>query len=101
LEDKFREEIDRFGEERRMSYVTSIERLAREEGRREGRQEGRREELLEMLALAMEKRFGGAGKRLMPKIKALNDVEKLRELARALYVSGNARRSEGRTQFLS
>ena len=36
LEQSFRQELDRFEEERRMPYVTSVERLAREEGRQEG-----------------------------------------------------------------
>jgi hypothetical protein len=40
LEQSFRTEFARFEEARGMPYVTSIERLAREEGRQEGRQEG-------------------------------------------------------------
>ena len=43
LEQSFRKEIHRFEEERRMPYVTSVERLARQEGRQEGRQVGRQE----------------------------------------------------------
>jgi hypothetical protein len=43
LEREFQAEIHRFEEERQMPYVTSIERMAREEGVAQGRQEGRQE----------------------------------------------------------
>ncbi|MBI4861547.1 MAG: hypothetical protein HY815_14990, partial [Candidatus Riflebacteria bacterium] len=37
LEQEFRVELDRFEEERKMPYVTSVERLARKEGWQEGK----------------------------------------------------------------
>jgi len=71
-----------------MPYVTSIERLARkeglEEGRQEGLEEGRQEGLLEAIALDLEIKFRSAGKKLLPRIRALHDIEKLRALARAV-----------------
>ena len=80
LEKQFKVELHRFEEERRMPYVTGVERLAREEGREEGLQEGIREGI----ALGMEMKFGSAGKKLTSKIDKVRDLAKLRALARAL-----------------
>jgi hypothetical protein len=83
LEQHFHEEIGRFEEERRMPYVTSIERLALEKGR----QQGQREELLEGITKALETRFGAAGKRLVPKVRALTALDKLRALRRVAWTA--------------
>ena len=80
LDRQFREEIERFEEERRMPYVTSIERLARAEGREERREEG----MVETIAVLLEAKFRAAGKRLVPRVRALRDVDKLRALTRTL-----------------
>jgi hypothetical protein len=79
LEQQFAEEIHQFEEERRMPYVTSVERFAMQRGREEGRQEG----LLEAAALLLESKFGAAGKRLLPQVRKLK-AEQLRKLASAL-----------------
>ncbi len=76
LEQEFRSEIDRFEEERRMPYVSSIERLALEEGLAKGLAEG--------VTLTLEARFGAAGKRLRSQVQAITDVARLRKLQRAV-----------------
>src|SRR5438093_13702045 len=71
LNESFREEIQRFEEDRKMPYVTSIERLAREEGRQEGI-EGLRKGILELL----KSKFPGAGAKYCRKVRAERDIER-------------------------
>jgi hypothetical protein len=73
LEQEFRGEMYRYEQERHMPYVTSIERLARQEGREEGLREG----LLAGIVAGLETRFGTAGKRLLPRLRKLKDVSRL------------------------
>lgn len=58
LEQQFRIELEEIEEEMQMPYVTSIERLAKEEGREEGRQEGRQEGKREFAISMLAKKFG-------------------------------------------
>ena len=66
-----------------MPYLSSVERLAREEGREEGRETG----LQEAIALGLERKFGAAGKKLLPRIRALHDLTQLRALVEALVTA--------------
>ena len=72
LQEHFREELHQHEEEKRMPYVTSVERLAKAEGLLEGLHTG----LVEML----ESKFGSSGCRLAPSIRRIQDVEQARVL---------------------
>ena len=67
-----------------MPYVTSFERLAREEGKAEGKVEGLREGLLEAINLGLELRFGKEALRVVPQVREIADLDRLRGLTTAL-----------------
>ncbi len=79
LEQSFRTEFARFEEARGMPYVTSIERLAREEGRQEGVAEGFQRAILELLEVKF-KRVGAKHARL---VRSVHEVERLQAVLRA------------------
>ena len=58
-----------------MPYVTSIERMAKEEGHREGRQEILREAILD----ALEVRFGTIPESIRERVNATTDESRLRD----------------------
>ena len=84
LERQFQEEIHRFEEERQMPYVTSIERMAREEGVEVGREQGELRGLQQGIEVALELKFGAAGLELLPLVQAEQRVEVLRAVQRAI-----------------
>ena len=70
-----------------MPYVTSIERLAkRRKAEREsgGVAEGLREGLLEAIDLGLELRFGKEALRVLPRVREVADLDRLRGLKAAL-----------------
>ncbi|MCP3996144.1 MAG: transposase, partial [bacterium] len=58
MKESFRQRIEELEQGSKMKYVTSIERLARQEGHQEGHQEGRREGLREVVLAQYEEKFG-------------------------------------------
>jgi hypothetical protein len=80
LQEEFRQDLYEFEQERHMPYVTSIERLAKKEGRREGA----RAELLGTIRVVLRDKFGPAGVRLMGRVRAVHELPRLRILARTL-----------------
>jgi hypothetical protein len=85
LEREFWQEIIREEEARRMPYLTTIERIALEEGREEGREEGLVEGRLETLLMAIELflrfKFGTAGSEFFAeRVSEIQDVELLQEI---------------------
>ena len=76
---EFRADLGRLEEDKHMPYVTSVERLAREEGR----EEGRRENLVEALEVLLEQKFGEKGLSLLPEIIKIDDRKHLKKLIAA------------------
>lgn len=54
----FKHELGELEAEKGMQYVTSVERLARKEGKQEGLEEGRQQGLTSLLATLLGQRFG-------------------------------------------
>ncbi len=75
LEPLFRQEHDQWEKEKQMPYITSFERLAREEGKAEGR--------AAMLILVLEQRFGiPLPEELTTRIQAVRDAAPLEQWGR-------------------
>ncbi len=68
----FRQEVDKIQEEKRMPYVTSIERLALRRGMCRG------------IETVLRIRFGDEGLKLMPEIREIYEEEKLEGILTAL-----------------
>src|SRR5258708_924297 len=78
--------IHEFEMEKRMPYVTSIERLATEKGREEGR-EAELTNLLDIISDGLTEKFGAAGKRLAARVRKCRDVARLKGIARSLMTA--------------
>jgi hypothetical protein len=76
LETSFRQELEQYEQEKQMPYVTSIERMAKQEGVREG--------LLSGIEVALEIKFGNEGLKLLPEITQIEDIEVLRTTFKSL-----------------
>ncbi|MEL6166273.1 MAG: transposase [Cyanobacteria bacterium J06628_3] len=74
----FKAELKREEEAGRMRYVTSIERLAKQEGIEEGKVENARESVIEVL----EARFGKIPSDALESINCINDISVLKSLLR-------------------
>jgi hypothetical protein len=77
LEFQFREDINKLQEEKRMPYVTSIERVDRDIGLRRGIQS------------LLKVRFGEEGLKLMPEIQQVYGAEKLEAILDALETAAS------------
>ncbi len=83
---QFREELDQFeSEEKNMPYVTSMERIAKEEGREEGREEGAVTTLRQTINLMMSVR-GFSGKPLCDRVRELSDPHLLEQIQNGLIL---------------
>jgi hypothetical protein len=72
LQQEFQQQLHDYEEEKRMPYVTSVERS----GIRKGELRG----LLEGIELGLELKFGSEGLTLLPEISTIKDVEQLRAI---------------------
>jgi hypothetical protein len=84
LEDEFWREVGQYEEERRMPYITSVERIGIRKGREQGRQEGMREGLLAAIELILEQKLGSEESDLLPDISEIEDVEQLKAIIAGL-----------------
>lgn len=78
LELVFRNEIRQFEEENQMPYISSLERIGRQEGLQEGLQEGRQEgrlgERQDIIRTALSTRFGGVDEELETVIEPVTQL---------------------------
>ena len=83
---EFRRELRQLEQEKNMPYITSIERLAKEEGWQEGRQEGRQEGFLQArrvdILAALEARFGSLPQALRERVQSVTDESALHQAFR-------------------
>jgi flagellar biosynthesis/type III secretory pathway protein FliH len=92
LENSFWKEFQQFEEERKMPYISSVERFGMEKGMKEGmkkgiekgKTEGLREGFLSGIKLFLEFRFGDEGLELMPEICEIKDLKILKKVHNAL-----------------
>ncbi len=94
MERTFREELARIEEADTMRYVTSIERLALQDGIEQGIEQGMlkstREAVLEILKL----RFNSIPSDLIDEVNALTDLAQLKELTRQAVLVGTVEEFE-------
>ena len=71
-DERFWQDIERYEEEKRMPYVTGVERRAEIRGQ------------LKSIEVVLEAKFGEAGRKLMEEIRLIKDPQKLLAIAGAI-----------------
>jgi hypothetical protein len=89
LERSFRAELQSWEEERMKPYITSIERLGREDGLKEGIQRGRQEGLQQGLLAVLEARFDEVPQEIVDKVRTIEDSARLEALHREAVNAGS------------
>lgn len=85
LAQQFEQEIYDYEKEKKMPYITSVERRAMERGKKEGKIEG----FLEAITLGLQKRFGEEGAQLLPAIREITDVDRFRAIQELLWTASS------------
>jgi len=93
-EEEFKREIQHFEEENQMPYVTSVERLARQEGLSQGIIQNGREVILDVL----EVRFQEVPTEVIQKINEIEDPALLKTLHRQAIALGSVEQFLGYLQ---
>jgi hypothetical protein len=75
LENEFRIEIEQYEEERRMPYVTSVERMGIKKGLKQG------------IELGLEIKFGNEGLLVMPEINKIEDLDVLKAVQSGIWTA--------------
>jgi predicted transposase YdaD len=99
LEQEFWQEIRQLEEERSMPYITSVQRIGRQEGIQEGIQEGRQAGLLKGIELGLKLKFGSPGLAVLPEISAIKDAGLLETILLGLETANTL--DEWRTLYQS
>ena len=113
VELRVEKEIEAFEQEKQMPYVTSFERLGIERGMKQGvakglakgRREGEAIGLKTGIALALKAKFGSKSSGVIARVKRIEDLERLQDLAerlaaattieeaRSVFAAGNRRKA--------
>jgi hypothetical protein len=80
LETQFRSMLYRYEQEKHMPYVTSMERLAKEEGIEQGLRDG----VIQGIESSLNSKFGSAGLALLPRAQSCKSTAKLQRLLDAI-----------------
>jgi hypothetical protein len=92
-EEEFKREIQHFEEENQMPYVTSVERLARQEGLSEGISQGIAEGIIqngrEVILDVLEVRFQEVPTEVIQKINEIEDPTLLKTILREAIALGS------------
>ncbi|MEH1902320.1 MAG: hypothetical protein V7L04_13105 [Nostoc sp.] len=76
LENSFWQEVTQYEEEKKIPYITSVERRAIQQGIELGKREG----LFEGIEMGFELKFGSEGLNILPEILQIQNVERLRAI---------------------
>jgi flagellar biosynthesis/type III secretory pathway protein FliH len=85
LENSFWQEFTQYEEEKKMPYITSVERRGIEQGKKEGKREG----LIEGIEMGLELKFGSQGLTILPEIVQIQNVEILRAILTSIKTVNN------------